>query len=149
SDGKIVGLVGPARYAPIGVEGAAAATSEICLFDREGKELQRWALPFAGQSVGVGADGAIYAAGDGHIARYSADGKLQSQADAPHLAELKNEKLLRRAAEEQLQPQKESIKSMQESKKAIEGIVKGIEETTPEKRTALQKTQLDSYRQYL
>src|SRR5688500_8516696 len=50
-DGKIVGLVAPARYAPIGEKGSPATPSAVHLFDADGKELTRWTLPFTAQSV--------------------------------------------------------------------------------------------------
>src|SRR6267142_1450726 len=132
--GKVVGLVAPSRHASIGVPGARKSSSEIRVFDADGKELQRWALPFVGHSVGAGPDGAIYVAGDGQIARYSAEGKLLVQVEAPHLGELKNEDAVRAAAEDQMKMQKQSVESMKNSKSAIEGILKKLEETKPENR---------------
>jgi hypothetical protein len=148
-DGKVVALVAPSRHAPIGVPGEKKSSSEIRLFDADGKELQRWPLPFVGHSVGVGPGGEIYAAGDGQIARYSAEGQLLVQVEAPHLGELKNEDAVRVAAEEQMKMQKQSVESMKNSKSAIEGILKNLEQVKPEKMTALQKSQVEAYREYL
>lgn len=144
-DGKIVGLVAPARYAPIGEKGVATP-SEVHLFDAEGKELTKWTLPFTAQSVGVGPDGVIYVAGDGQLARYAADGKLLAQVEVPHLAEvLKDNEGLRQRAEEQIKLQ---TGSLTRSKTLIEEQVKKLEGLGDE-RTALQTKQLESYRQYL
>jgi hypothetical protein len=144
-DGKIVGLVAPARYAPIG-EAGAKTPSEIHVFDGEGKELTKWTLPFTAQSVGVGPDGVIYAGGDGQLARYDAGGKLLNQVEVPHLAEvLKDKAALRERAEEQIKLQTESLSR---SKTLIEEQVKKLEELG-DKRTELQTQQLESYRNYL
>ena len=144
-DGKIVGLVAPARYAPIGEKGKKTP-SAIHLFDAEGKELTKWTLPFTAQSVGVGPDGVIYVAGDGNLARYAADGKLLGQVEVPHLAEvLKDNEGLRQRAEEQIKLQTQSYAR---SKELIETQVKKLEELGDE-RTELQTRQLASYKEYL
>jgi hypothetical protein len=148
-DGKLVALRAPARYAPIGQAGTSANSSAILVFDRDGNELKQWSLPFAGQSIGVAPGGEIYVAGDGQIARYSADGKLLAQADTPHLAELKDEAALREAAEEQVTNAKQSVESMKSSKKTIENMVNKLEDTPADKLTALKKSQLDAFRQHL
>ena len=144
-DGKIVGLVAPARYAPIGEKGKATP-SEIHLFDSEGKELTNWTLPFTAQSVSVSPDGEVYVAGDGQLARYAVDGKLLAQVEVPHLAEvLKDNEGLRQRAEEQIKLQKQSQAS---SKTAFEEQVKTLEKLG-DKRTELQSKQLESYKEYL
>ncbi len=144
-DGKIVCLVAPARHAPIGVAGKGAAPSEIRLFDSEGKETQRWSLPFTGQSVGVGPDGVIYAAGDGRLARYAADGKLLAEIDVPHLAEvLKDQDALKAKAELQIKQERLSLAN---AKKIYEDNVKRLEEK--ENRTDLEDKQLAAYQNYL
>ncbi|MCI0360977.1 MAG: hypothetical protein L0211_21060 [Planctomycetaceae bacterium] len=144
-DGKIVGLVAPGRYAPIGVTGKSAASSEVRLYSGEGKELQRWSLPFTGQSVGVGPNGTIYVAGDGRLAKYSADGKLLANVEVPHLAEaLKDQEGLKKKAEEQL---KQEQLSFLNSKKVYEQIVKQLEEN--KQRSPTEEQQLKTYKNYL
>src|SRR5207253_6708539 len=51
--------------------------------------------------------------------------------------------------EQQMKLEQESVKSMKESKKTIEAMVKKLEDTKPEKLTVLQKSQLEAYREYL
>jgi len=144
-DGKIVGLIAPARHAPIGVSGRTAAPSEIRLFDSEGRQLERWSLSFRGQSVGVGPDGVIYAAGDGRVARYDGQGKLLSDVELPHLAEvLKDQDALKKKAEEQLKQEQQSLAN---SKKVYEQIIKQLEEK--QARTEIEEQQLKSYKSYL
>jgi hypothetical protein len=144
-DGKIVGLVAPARYAAIGVAGNGPSPSEIRLFDGEGKELARWSLPFTGQSIGVGPDGTIYAAGDGRMAKFAGDGKLLADIEVPHLAEvLKNQDALKEKAEAQLKQEQTSLAN---SKKTYEQIVKQLEEK--QERTEVEERQLKAYKTYL
>lgn len=144
-DGQIVGLVAPARYAAIGVAGKRAAASEICLLDSAGQEIRRWTLPFTGQSVSVGPDGVIYAAGDGRLAKYSADGKLLAEVEVPHLAEvLKDQDGLKKKAQEQIAAQQRSLEN---AKKIYEQNIKRLEEK--ENRTDLEEKQLAAYKNYL
>jgi len=144
-DGKIVGLVAPARHAAIGVAGKGPSPSEIRLFSSKGKETQRWSLAFTGQSVGVGPDGTIYVAGDGRLAKYSAEGKLLTEVEVPHLAEvLKDKDALKQKAEEQL---KQEQLSFVNSKKVYEQIVKQLEEN--KERTEVEEQQLKAYKNYL
>lgn len=144
-DGKIVGLVAPARYAPIG-EAGTKTPSEVHLFDAEGKALTKWTLAFTAQSVGVAPSGVIYVAGDGQLARYAPNGKLLDQVEVPHLAEvLKDKEALRQKAEEQNKLQTESLSR---SKTLIEEQVKKLEALGND-RTELQTRQLESYRNYL
>lgn len=145
TDGKIVCLVGPGRYAPAGATTKPAA-SEIRVLDSGGNELSKWKLTFTGHSVGVGPDGSIYAAGDGHIARFSADGKLLAETDLPHLAEaMKSQDALRKQAEEQLKAQAASLASSQQ---VIAAQVKRLEDKG-DAASDLEKKQLESYRNYL
>jgi hypothetical protein len=144
-DGKIIGLVAPARYAAIGVNGQSASPSEVRIFDGEGKELERWKLSFSGQSVGVGPDGTIFVAGDGRLAKYSAEGKLLAELEVPHLAELlKDQDALKKRAEEQLKQEQESFAN---SKTAYEAIVKQLSEKKD--RTEIEEQQLKAYKSYL
>lgn len=144
--GKVVGLVAPARYAPIGEAGSKQTPSEVHIFDADGKELAKWTLKFTAQSVAVGPDSVIYVGGDGQLARYTDDGKLLGQVEVPHLAEvLKDKDALRQKAEEQIKLQTESLSR---SKTLIEEQVKKLEALGDE-RTELQSRQLESYRNYL
>jgi hypothetical protein len=145
SDGKIVCLVGPGRYAPAG-QTTKAAASEIRVLDSDGKELSKWTLSFRGDAIGAAPDGSIYAAGDGHIARFSAAGKLLGETDLPHLAAaLKDKASVRAQAEEQLKAQAESLANSQQ---VIAAQVKRLEEKG-DSATDLEKKQLESYRNYL
>jgi len=145
ADGKIVCLVGPDRYAVAGAT-AKAAASEIRVLDSEGKELSKWKLNFTGNSVGVAPDGSIYAAGDGRLARFSADGKLLGETELPHLAAaLKDKEAFRQQAEDQLKAQAEAVAN---SQKVIAEQVKRLEDKG-DSATALEKRQLESYRTVL
>ena len=141
-DGTVVGLVGASRYAPIGVAGKVA-NSELHLFDRDGKPIKQWVLPFKGQAVGAGPDGTIYVAGDGRVARYAGDGKLLSEAEVPHLAAvLKDKESLRKAAEAQRESEQASYKNMI---KVYEDNIKRLEDKG-DALTDLEKRQLIAFR---
>jgi hypothetical protein len=144
-DGKIVGLVAPARYAGVGVAGKGPSPTEICLLSSSGKELTRWRVPFTGQSIGVGPRSTIYVAGDGRLAKYDAQGKLLADVEVPHLAEvLKDQDALKKKAEEQLKQEQASFLN---SKKVYEQIVKQLEEKS--ERTTTEESQLKAYKNYL
>ena len=144
-DGKVVCLVGPGRYAPAG-QTTKAAASEIRVLDSDGKELSKWSLSFRGDAIGAAPDGSIYAAGDGHIARFSAAGELLGETDLPHLAAaLKDKASVRAQAEEQLKAQAESLANSQQ---VIAAQVKRLEDKG-DSATDLEKKQLESYRNYL
>lgn len=144
-DGTVVGLVGASRYAPIGVAGKAA-NSELHLFDRDGKPIKHWVLPFKAQAVGAGPDGAIYVAGDGRVAKYAVDGKLLTESEVPHLAAvLKDQESLRKAAEAQREAQQASYKNMI---KVYEDNIKRLEEKG-DALTDLEKRQLTAYKSNL
>jgi len=104
-DGHVVCLLGPSRYAVVGAPGSTTAPqSEIRLFDREGQEVRRWPVTFTGQSLAVGPTGDIFVAGDGRVARYSADGKLDVEVEVPHIIQLlKDNAALEKQAQDQIQ----------------------------------------------
>ncbi len=144
-DGKIVGLVAPARHAAIGVAGKGPSPTEIRLFSSSGKESIRWTVPFTGQSIGVGPRGTIYVAGDGRLAKYDEEGKLLAEVEVPHLAEvLKDQDALKKKAEEQLKQEQASFLN---SKKVYEQIVKQLEEN--KERSETEEQQLKVYKNYL
>ena len=87
-DGKVVALVAPGRYGSVPAKGSAKPISEIRVFDAEGNPLSAWPLAFTAQSVAVSPSGVIYAAGDGKLAKFDAEGKSLGAAEVPHLAEV-------------------------------------------------------------
>jgi hypothetical protein len=137
-DGKVVALVSLPRY---GAAPSGSPVAEVHVFDGEGKALKKWSLEFIAQSIGTGPDGAIYVAGDGQVARYSADGKLLANAEVPHLAEvLKDQAKLREQAEAQIKAQQAS---MEEAKKSFLDQAKALRDKG-DKLTPQEKQQLEA-----
>lgn len=121
--GEVVCLIGPARYAAVGAGSEnKLPPSEIHVFDRDGKLLQHWSVPFTGQSVALGGKGEIWVAGDGHVARYTADGKLDVQVEVPHIREmLNNREAMEKQAREQIEATRKSYEQqLAELKKQLE-----------------------------
>jgi len=139
SDGKVVALVSLSRY---NAAAAKSAVAEVRVFNADGEEESKWPLDFIGQSIGVGPDGAVYVAGDGQVARYSAAGKLLAKAEVPHLAEvLKDQDQLRASAEAQVKAQQESIA---EAKKSFSEQAKQLRDKGVDKLSEEEKQQLEA-----
>jgi hypothetical protein len=66
------------------VAGCAGGEGEIRVFDEEGKYLESWSAPFEPEAIFVRADGAIYLAGAGRLARLSPKGAVELQLKSPH-----------------------------------------------------------------
>jgi hypothetical protein len=138
-DGKVVALVSLSRY---GAPATAKSVAEVRVFNEDGSEQTKWPLDFIGQSIGVGPDGAVYVAGDGQVARYSAAGKQLAKLEVPHLAEvLKDQQQLRASAEAQIKAQQESI---EEAKKSFTEQAKLLREKGVDKLSDEEKQQLEA-----
>lgn len=141
---EIVALVAAARGYGAPQKGAE---SEIHVLSPEGKKLRNWKVDFHANSVNVGPDGAVYVAGDGKIARFDRDGKLQKRVELPHIAKLLVDKAgLRKKAEDQLKQQKENFERMV---KTYTDMKKKIADKKEEDRTKLEKRQLEQYDQII
>lgn len=66
------------------VAGCDGGEGELRVFDAEGKFVESWTAPFAPDAIHVRADGAIFLAGEGRLARLSPTGKVEQEAKAPH-----------------------------------------------------------------
>jgi hypothetical protein len=66
------------------VAGCAGGEGEIRVFDDQGEYLESWTAPFEPEAIFVRADGAIYLAGAGQLARLSPTGKVEVQQESPH-----------------------------------------------------------------
>jgi hypothetical protein len=152
-DGKVIALVSLSRYS-VPSPGGEKSSSKVLVLDEAGKELNRWALEFNGQSIGSGPDGSVYVAGEGKLAKYSVEGKLLASAEVPHLLEvLRDQEKLRQQAEEQIKSQQASI---EESKKEFEDQAKALRDKGEENLSDVEKQQLKAlevniraYEQYL
>jgi hypothetical protein len=68
------------------VAGCAGGGGELRVFDEGGEFLESWSTPFEPEAIYVRADGAIFVAGAGQLARLSPRGEVELQQDAPHAA---------------------------------------------------------------
>jgi hypothetical protein len=116
------------------------ATSEIHVFNPDGKAAGVWKVPFHANSVATGPKKTVLVAGDGKIAQFDRDGKILQTVDLPHIAAmLKDTAGMRKQAEDQLKQQQAAytniIKQLQDRNKTIEA-------KKEEDRTNLEKRQL-------
>lgn len=143
NDGRVLALTTGART----LAAKSTATAEVHVFSADGKPAGRWKVPFAAQAINVGPDGSVFVAGDGRIARFDRDGKATGQVELPHLkAMLADKAALRKDAEELARRSYESTRNIVASYKKMK---EKLEATPEEKRTALQKRQLQQYTQIL
>ena len=151
ADGHIFAVVGPARpFGNVKLEGKNNS-SEIRVFDGDGKDLRQWKVDFAVQSISIAPSGLIYVSGNGKIAKFDAEGKELANVDVPHLAKLlKDSDKLREEAEAQLEEEQEQyaeqLKQMTEQvdaqKKLLAEHKEKLEAKPVEERTAAAKRQI-------
>src|SRR5207249_2931615 len=116
---------------------------EVHVFSPDGKKVTHWKVNFHAHSINAGQDAAVLVAGDGRVAKFDKAGKLLGEIELPHIKKLLADKeAMRKQAEAQLKLQrdsfKESIKRFKEMKDKLDAI-------PAEKRTPLQKRQLQQY----
>jgi hypothetical protein len=148
-DGRVIGLVAPPKpyTAP-----KAGGTSEIRVFDADGKPVKSWKLDFHATAINCGPDGSIYVAGDSKIAKFDKDGKLIGQpAELPHLAAiLKDADALKKKAEVQLKADKERMAAVYaNARKSITEQLKKIEDKNAEDRTKTEERQIEQYKKLI
>ena len=151
ADGLIFAVVGPSRpYGNVKLEGKNNS-SEIRVFDGDGKDLRQWTVDFAIQSIAIAPNGQIFVSGNGKIAKFDAEGKELAKADVPHMAKLlKNADKLKEEAEAQLEEEKEQdgeqLKQLTEQvdtqKKLLAERKEKYEALPEEERTASAKRQI-------
>jgi hypothetical protein len=145
-EGRVVGLVAPPK--PFGAP-PKGQTSEVRLFDKDGKEVKKIALDFHATAINVGPDGTIYAAGDSKIAAFDKDGKpVGKVAELPHLTEItKNAAALKEKAEAQLKREKEQmVQAYGNARKQIQEQLKKIEDKKEEDRTKTEIRQITQFK---
>jgi hypothetical protein len=142
--GQLVALVAQPRYYDAS---AKKGVCEIHVLSAEGERLHHWQVDFLAQSINTGPDGTIYVAGDGTIARYSADGKLLKELKLPHIAEiLKDKEGIRKQGEEQSRAQRQGYESI---RKQFTARIKAIESKPAAERSRMEERQLEQYRSSL
>ena len=126
---------------------AATPSGQIQIFDRDGKLLRKWDVPFHGQAINNAPDGTIYVAGDGRLAKYSSTGQLIAEAGAPHVTALKQDtELLKLRAQESLDAEKEMYT---QQLKQFEEQLQQLTKKDSEKPTAAEKRQRSQLEQQL
>jgi hypothetical protein len=130
-DGQIIALVGSEMGYGGGQE--TPTQSGVKVLSKEGEALNEWKVDFAAQSINVGADGTVYVAGSGIVAKFSPEGKLLKKLELPHIAEfLKNKDVIRKRAEEEARERTEQMKSFVTASK---NRIKRLEKIPADKRT--------------
>ncbi|MGD9634801.1 MAG: hypothetical protein AB7G28_18345 [Pirellulales bacterium] len=66
------------------VAGCAGGAGELRVFDEAGEFVESWAAPFEPEAIYVRADGKIFLAGAGKLARLSSTGEVELERPAPH-----------------------------------------------------------------
>lgn len=146
ANGQVLALMARPRYGPP-TKAGKSAESEIRVLDADGQSVGSWKVNFVAQSLNRGPDGSIFVAGDGRIARFAGDGKLEAEAEVPHLTKiLADTAALRQKADEQL---KEQIKSFDETVKSMKDGLEALEKKDAADLTAEEKLQLKAYKQNL
>jgi hypothetical protein len=135
-DGQIVALVGN-EFGYGGGNSNAKEESGVKVLSKDGEPLKEWKVDFAAQSINVGPDGAVYAAGSGNIAKFSPEGKLLKRLELPHITEfLNNKDEIRKRAEQQARQQKQSVERWV---KASKQRIKRLEEKPEDERSLSDK----------
>ena len=151
ADGHIFAVVGPSRpYGNVKLEGKNNS-SEIRVYDGDGKDLRQWIVDFAVQSIAIAPNGLVFVSGNGKIAKFDAEGKELAKADIPHVAKLlKDSDKLKEEAEAQLEEEQEQsteqVKLMTEQLDTQKNLLaehkEKLEAQPEEERTAAAKRQI-------
>jgi len=70
------------------VAGCAGGEGELRVFDEAGEFVESWNAPFEPEAIYVRADGKIFVAGAGKLARLSSTGEIELEQPAPHAASM-------------------------------------------------------------
>jgi hypothetical protein len=133
ADGDIVACVTPMT------EGTGAA-AYVQRYSPEGEMKSEFPVDFTATAVNVAANGEIYVAGAGRIARYSADGKVQLNKQTPNIDNLEDFK--KKAAEDAKKQQEEYAQQMGQALKSTADQLAELEKTPEADRTPQQKAQI-------
>jgi len=96
--GNVMACVGGTRFEYVETEGGLGMEmktieepSEIRIFSPQGELLGTWKLDFKPEAICQIADGTVFVAGDGIIAKLSATGEVLAKAESPAMAETDDE----------------------------------------------------------
>jgi len=156
-DGLIFGVVAPPRPYAAQLKGDNNS-AEIRVHDADGKELRKWNVDFAVQSIAAAPNGSILVAGNGMIAKFSAEGSLLKSAELPHIAQLlKDSAKLKEEAKAQLEEDQEQYdeylkpfrqqttqvnEQLQQQQKQLEELTARLEKMPEKEWTTADKSKL-------
>lgn len=116
---------------------------QLQVYNPEGALVRSVDLPFKPTAVNVAANGIIFVAGEGKIARIDSDGQVLATADSPHIGSLENFKQrIETAAKKQLE---ENTARYREQVVRIDERIKALKETPEADRTELDARRLTTY----
>ncbi|MFO1020478.1 MAG: hypothetical protein U0903_07250 [Planctomycetales bacterium] len=142
SKGQLVALVSSGPYDPTPKSGA-----EIQILSPEGQVLKKWDVSFTANSLTATPDGHIFAAGDGKVAKFDAEGKQLALVELSPISDLlKNTDQMRKDAEALIKRQQESYDS---SIKMMEDRLKKLQDKNEDDLTSSDKSQIQNYKMML
>ena len=97
----VVAIAGPARGAMTVAPSKNKDAAEIQIYSKDGDLVRKFTVEFAATAAATTPTGDLLIAGDGKIARFDAQGKQIACTDAPHVANLLNDReKIKKQAEE-------------------------------------------------
>jgi hypothetical protein len=131
--GRILALLGPndqgmgmslSAIAGIFSKKGSKFESAVHVYNAEGNLVSKWPVGFSGQAINTAPDGTIVIGGNGHVARFSADGEKLCEAESPQMTYINNNQdEMRERAKEQLESDKvtfaEQVKQFEEQLKEL------------------------------
>lgn len=104
------------------VAGCAGGKGELRVFDEAGEFVETWSAPFEPEAIYARADGKIFLAGEGQLARLSPMGELELQQSAPHVESMSGnlEKVRKDVIEQQKQRAEMFVQQSEQYDKLID-----------------------------
>jgi hypothetical protein len=116
---------------------------QLQCYDPEGALVRSVDLPFKPTAINVAANGVVFVAGEGKIARIDSEGRVQATADSPHIGSLEDFKQrIETAAKKQLE---ENSARYREQLARIDERIKALKETPEADRTEIDARRLTTY----
>lgn len=147
--GNILACVGGSRVQyTVNEDGSQQAKTieqprQLQLYNPEGALVRSVDLPFKPTAVNVAANGNVFVAGEGKIARIDSEGRVLATADSPHVGNTEDfMQRIEAAAKKQLE---ENMARYREQVARIEERIKALKETPEADRTEVDARRLTTY----